>query len=129
MPNLDSGDELQIRNLLSAYAHALDGRRVDEFAELFAEDAVLTAAGKAFRGTVELRNFVQALMDRPAGMHVTVNSVLEADGEQVRVTSNFMLLSHNNGTWSVGMAGTYRDRFARRAGQWRFIYREIGFKP
>ena len=56
-----AADEHAIRNLLSRYAHLLGGRKPDAFAALFADDALLSAAGNGFR----LCGYFQHLAPRP----------------------------------------------------------------
>ena len=113
-------DELAIRNLLSRYAHMLDGREPDEFAALFADDGELSAAGNEFRGRDEIRGFVVALFDKEPGKHVTVNSDLRAaSADRVEATSDFLLLARRAGSWGIRLAGRYDDVVERdAAGVW-----------
>jgi len=124
-----AADELAIRNLLSRYAHTLDGRRADEFVALFVEDALLRAAGNEFRGREQIRGFVVSLLDKEPGKHVTVNTDLRAvSADRVEVTSDFLLLARGAESWSVGLAGRYDDVVERDAGgAWRFRTRVIVF--
>ena len=122
-------DELAIRNLLSRYAHTLDGRRADEFVALFVEDAVLRAAGNECRGREQIRGFVVSLLDKEPGKHVTVNTDLRAvSADRVEATSDFLLLARGAESWSVSRAGRYDDVVERdAAGAWRFRTRVIVF--
>jgi uncharacterized protein (TIGR02246 family) len=124
-----AADELAIRNLLSRYAHTLDGRRADEFVALFVEDALLRAAGNEFRGREQIRGFVVSLLDKEPGKHVTVNTDLRAvSADRVEATSDFLLLARGAESWSVGLAGRYDDVVERdAAGAWRFRTRVIVF--
>jgi len=122
-----AADELAIRNLLSRYAHTLDGRRADEFVALFVEDALLRAAGNEFRGREQIRGFVVSLLDKEPGKHVTVNTDLRVvSADRVEVTSDFLLLARGTESWGVGLAGRYDDVVERdAAGAWRFRTRVI----
>ena len=124
-----AANELAIRNLLSRYAHTLDGRRADEFVALFVEDALLRAAGNEFRGREQIRGFVVSLLDKEPGKHVTVNTDLRAvSADRVEATSDFMLLARGAESWSVGLAGRYDDVVERDAADvWRFRTRVIVF--
>jgi len=126
-----AADELALRNLLSRYGHTLDDRKPDEFAALFIEDALLSAAGNEFRGREQIRGFVVSLLDKEPGKHVTVNTDLRAaSADRVEVTSDFVLLARSADSWSIGRAGRY-DAVVERdaAGVWRFRTRVIVFAP
>ena len=124
-----AADELAVRNVLSRYAHLLDGREPDGFAALFTDDAVLSAAGNEFRGREQIRGFVVSLLDKQPGKHVTVNTDLRpANADRVEATSDFLLLARSAGSWSIGRAGRYDDVLERdAAGVWRFRNRVIVF--
>ena len=122
-------DELAIRNLLSRYEYTLDGRKPDEFVDLFAEDALLSAAGNEFRGREQIRGFVVSLLDKEPGKHVTISTDLRPGStDQVDATSEFVLLERNADSWGVRLAGRYDDTLERdAAGVWRFRNRVIVF--
>ena len=124
-----AADELAIRNLLARYAHMLDGRKPDEFIALFAEHALLSAAGNEFRGREPIRGFVVSLLDKEPGKHVTINTYLRAaSADQVDATSDFLLLARRADSWSISLAGRYDDVLERDAvGVWRFRTRVIVF--
>src|SRR5262249_17861800 len=122
-------DEQGVRNLLARYAHTLDARAADDFAALFADNAVFTVPGRTFEGSAGARSFAAALKDSPPGKHVTINSALarEADGSYTAV-SDFMLLKREGQAWSVGLVWHYHDVLVRNAaGRWQFQKREIRF--
>jgi uncharacterized protein (TIGR02246 family) len=126
-PAIGAADELAVRNLLSRYAHLLDGRKPDEFAALFADDALLSAAGNELRGREQIRGFVVSLLDKAPGKHVTVNTDLRpASAHRVEATSDFVLLARHADSWSIARAGRYDDVLERdAAGVWRFRTRVI----
>jgi uncharacterized protein (TIGR02246 family) len=126
---IEAADELAVRNLLSRYAHLLDGREPDEFAALFAADALLSAPGNELRGREQIRGFVVSLLDKTPGKHVTFNTDLRpASADRVEATSDFVLLARHADSWSIGRAGRYDDVLERdAAGVWRFRTRVIVF--
>jgi len=124
-----AADELAIRNLLSRHVHLLDGRKPDEFAALFADDALLSAAWERVPRARADSRIVVSLLDKAPGKHVTVKTDLRpASVARVDATSEFVLLARHADSWSIGLAGRYDDVLERdAAGVWRFRKRVIVF--
>lgn len=123
---LDRNDLLE---LVNRYARGLDRCDVDALHDVFFDDAqvdMISHAGSA-------RDFVvitlEALRENAVmSSHLTSNSIFEIEGD--RAIGESYLIS-----WSVMKAdgqpvpathiGRYLDRFERRDGVWKFIYRKV----
>ena len=125
-------DPDHIRNLLYAYADAIDSRDLDALRELFADAVVHLTEGREWRGEraggsadapVPWKPASPALHPR-ATKHVVTNARIEVSGAGATSTSYFTVL-HGTATLplQVVMAGRYQDTFARHEGTWRFASR------
>jgi 3-phenylpropionate/cinnamic acid dioxygenase small subunit len=127
-----SDDVSEVRRLLAQYCDLMDDRRYVEWSELFAADGVWELGGKQYRGPSETRAYMdQLLKDRPQRRtrHANTNALIELDGAQGRVTSDYaMLASEPEGApWTVVALGRYFDRVLRKAdGSWQFTERRLG---
>jgi 3-phenylpropionate/cinnamic acid dioxygenase small subunit len=122
-----------MRRLLAQYCQLMDDRRYVEWSQLFADDGVWELGGHAYRGPTETQAFMdQLLRDRPHRhtKHVNTNLVIELDGAQGRVTSDYvMLASEPDGSpWTIVATGRYFDRVVQRADDqgWQFAERRLG---
>jgi hypothetical protein len=130
----DGDDDVrQVRRLLALYCQLLDQRRYSEWSGLFTADGVWALGGKEYRGPSETQAYMdQLLRDRPQRrtQHVNSNVLVELDGPQGRVTSDFaMLASEPDGApWKVVALGRYFDRVVRRpdGSGWQFAERRLG---
>lgn len=142
-------DKEAIRDVISAYAHAIDRRRWDMMDRLFHPDATFGF------GPIEgdWRSFVEqarSIIDPCVATHHQLGQVLIAfSGTDAADTETYMTAMHiippgypvpafpdRGRNYSAVIAGRYVDRFERRAGQWRIArrqgiydwreYREIG---
>jgi 3-phenylpropionate/cinnamic acid dioxygenase small subunit len=123
-----------ITTLLYRYAELMDAADFDAVAELFA-DAVLTnegvdgeiTGGEAISGLYRRTNRVHddgTLRTR----HVTSNIIVDIDEDAGTATARSVFVVFQQ-TPKVPLqpivSGSYRDRFARMAGEWRFSHRHI----
>jgi hypothetical protein len=118
----------EIRQLVAAYAHAVDRGRFDDLVELFTADGVLEAgAGSGASGRDAIRAFL-AGVDGPDGdspalayiRHHVSNVVIHIDGrERARAESYFFVVTDRGPDhW-----GRYRDDLAYDGARWRFARR------
>ncbi len=119
-----------IRDLVAAYAQAVDGGRLDELIELFTPDGVLeTPDTEAHRGRAAIRARIagaqHALADTTASalirhhvsnLRIVVTGPQDATGEAYF----FVLTAHGPDHW-----GRYRDRYTLVDGRWRFAHRRV----
>jgi ketosteroid isomerase-like protein len=120
-------DEEAIRNLMADYCQLVDDERFDAFAELFTDDAVVTAklAGTTYRGPDEIRGFLERQPPHKRGLHVTVNHHIEVDGDAARASADFfVVVSRPEGLHLLGM-GRYDDELVRQGGRWKFKVRHV----
>lgn len=126
MPGPDPAVLAGVQDLLARYARAIDDRRLDDCAALFAEDAVLVVNGQRHDGRPAIRAWMDELAKNPAGRHLTVNVVVEAGGaDGAGAVSDVAYLRRGDGGWQVAVAGRYTDEVAVLDGHWRFVRRDI----
>jgi 3-phenylpropionate/cinnamic acid dioxygenase small subunit len=119
--------EGQIEHLLAAYCHALDERNFEIMAELFTEDAVVTAriAGGAYRGRNAICEYLKSHPTYMRGLHLTVNPEIDVDDNGGIVRSDFVVISPRPSESLVVAWGWYRDLVIKEDGRWRFRERHI----
>jgi uncharacterized protein (TIGR02246 family) len=134
-------DQDQIRNLMSRYVYALDGKDAESYALVFAPDAVLVYGGGEAHGRDTMRQMVKGLRERelaargqdssaprPArARHFMTNLVIEVDGDRARVKDYWMHLYNNNAerTPVVTSYGHGENELVKIDGEWLIAYRRI----
>jgi hypothetical protein len=94
-----------IRELMAAYAMALDACRFADVAACFAPDGV--------KG------------EGPQRKHYITNIIIKVDGDTASAVSDYLVVRESaNGLLPV-MGGTYRDQFVKTAAGWRFSRKEL----
>jgi ketosteroid isomerase-like protein len=121
------GDELEIRRTLAEYCHLCDDGDFDGLLALFAPDAVLVHGTVQASGHAEIRAFFVERQGRPEqrGKHLTVNTVVDVDGDHAEALSDFLYLQLVGGDVMPGSSGRYRDDLVRLDGGWCFARRQI----
>lgn len=119
-----------MRAVLAGYCQCCDDGRFEEWAQLFAEDAVVEVLGNRHVGRGAARAFIEAAQPPEArGKHLTLNSLIEvSDGEPATASavSDFAWLAKRPEGFAVTQAGRYEDTFrCDRDGRWRFTSRKI----
>lgn len=121
-------DREALRELRARYTHTYDGGRLDDFADLFTEDAALQLGPLGFvRGRGTIREALAPAMAAAAfAVHFTTDEVTEFTGEDTaRGISRFAV--HYGRAPDMEGAGTYHDEYVRTAQGWRFARRAISF--
>jgi SnoaL-like domain len=120
----------QIRNLMFAYAEAVDRGNFDRLSELFAHGTLRLGGGPGVSGTdagAFIRDAVIVYDDgTPRTKHVTTNIAIEVDDANGRATAHsyVMALQHIPGRGiEVILSSRYEDTFERVGGVWRFADR------
>ncbi len=126
-------DELEIRNLLSRLAQlADDAEDLDEYLQLFTEDAVWEAARFGVKkGREEIR--VGAEERRAGGTsgpgthtrHLITTSVIQVDGDAATGRSVFLYLVDTQTHPALSMIGVYEDILRRTSDGWKLAHRRI----
>lgn len=131
---MNADTKLEIHELLSRSAYALDERDLDMLADTFAEDAsfVIRIAGApedvAFQGREAIMGLMRDSMEtqQDKRRHVVTNLFFEvAANDRAEVISNVTITSVENGTIRLVTSGLYRDRVLLHRGQWRIARRLI----
>lgn len=120
----------RIRETLRLYAILLDDGRVDEFLDLFTEDAVFTADVFVYEGHDEIR---QELADKPRrpGKHLPFPALIELEsGTRARAWSDFLRVKiereDDPTAWAITSIGRYYDVLVKGDdGRWRFQRRDV----
>lgn len=125
-------DELEIRNTIARIAMLADHGDLDEYQELFAEDAVWDFPLGARQGRADIRAGAE---ERRAGgvtgpgsatRHVITNVCVTVDGSDTATAdSYFVFFQQTTTTPTVFNMGHYHDTFEREGGTWRLARRAI----
>jgi ketosteroid isomerase-like protein len=110
----------EIRQLLARYGHLGDSLDASALVECFTEDCVVDANGVRYVGHDGIRESLEAYRPIYAVTplrHVTVNVVIDVNGDEAEANSYFMLIATGTAP-SVWRMGTYRDRLRRVDGRW-----------
>jgi hypothetical protein len=123
--------ELQARDaigrLLSLYGQLLDDLRLDEWGQLFTEDAIWRILSVTFRGRQDIVKGVGGMEpDHPGFVkHLTFPPVIDFESDtRARVWADQMALTSHSDGWLVAAAGRYHDVVVLDEGRWRFASRE-----
>lgn len=109
-----------IRNTVGRYCQFLDDGRVDDVAELFAENGVLDIA--AFGIKQQGRAAIAAQLrqtSRPGvkGVHATFNPIIEIAGEAATGSFDYVWIDFE-GAPRIGLGGRYVFKLVRNAQSW-----------
>jgi len=112
----------EIRNTLALYCQHSDDARVDELVALFAAEGVFSAPGTEIRGREALREMFAGQL--PAhGRHVTLNTVVNRDGERAHCVSDMFFISLPDNT--IRVVGRYDDELVLNDGRWLIARRDF----
>lgn len=134
---LTSDDKEAIREVIAAYAHAIDRRRWDMMENLFHDDGTF-GFGPFQGGWREFVGRASAVIGACTATHHHLGQILIGPGEQPNIAhaETYMTAMHIvpagyteeafpdwGEEYSATIAGRYVDRFERRAGSWRIAHR------
>jgi 3-phenylpropionate/cinnamic acid dioxygenase small subunit len=127
-------DEAQIRRTMAKTLLALDGRRFEEYSEMFTEDAVVTTQmGQADvihqvgRAAIFKAISSGAVSKNPQmhRKHVHPNIVIDVNGDQATVVADLLMFTQmSDEPYSIRI-GEYHDLLVRHEGRWLFKNRQI----
>jgi|SRR5581483_7317101 len=127
-------DREAIRALFVEYGRTLDNRDFAGFAQLFASDGEFVGGGGA---SAKGREAVGALLERlittnypdskGRNFHMFFNESITVAGEEATAVSKgaFVSAGGRGSRPELLQVATYRDRFVKEDGRWRFKRREI----
>ena len=118
-----------IRELMAAYAQALDGCRFADVAACFAPDGEWTTDYGAARGPAEIEAFIRGIVpvkgEGPQRKHYITNIIVTVDGERASAVSDYLIIRESENGLIPVMGGTYKDRFVKTPAGWRFSHKEL----
>ena len=112
-------DELALQRLLAEYCQRIDGADFTATAALFTEDGSFTFGDETATGRSAVAEWWEA--NQPPhrrGKHLSVNPIVDVDGDRADVSSDFAFVRFIKGVLTVEVAGRYVDRCVRVDGSW-----------
>jgi hypothetical protein len=117
----------EIQRVIALFGQLLDDLRLEEWGELFAEDAVWSLPTVSFKGRAEIVKGVGAMEPSEPGRvkHITFTPIIEFESEhRAHAWTDLLALTRSeDGAWSIAAAGRYYDTLEFVRGRWRFISR------
>jgi uncharacterized protein (TIGR02246 family) len=118
-----------IRELMAAYAQALDACRFADVAACFAPDGEWTTDYGAARGPAEIEAFIRGIVpvkgEGPQRKHYITNIIIKVDGDTASAVSDYLIVREAGTGLIPVMGGTYRDKFVKTPAGWRFSRKEL----
>ena len=105
----------EARNLIAAYARAVDSQDIDALGQVFGKHAVLRSRDRRHEGIDEIEAFFRAefAVNPCANRHFVSNvRVTDATPDAASVSAYFIFVTASGGTSIVGW-GSYADRMTR----------------
>jgi len=118
-----------IRELMAAYAQALDACRFADVAACFAADGEWTTYYGAARVPAEIEAFIRGIVpvkgEGPQRKHYITNIIVAVDGDTASAVSDYLVVREAGPGLIPVMGGTYRDKFVKTPAGWRFSRKEL----
>ena len=117
----------EIGRLMALYGQLLDDLRLEEWGELFTDDAIWRIPSVTFEGRAAIVEGVGAMEPPHPGRvkHVSFTPVIDFESEtRARAWTDQIALHCPDETWVVVAAGRYHDVVVLEGGRWRFASRE-----
>ncbi len=126
-------DERAIENLVARYALLVDDGDFHGLGQLLADCTFTLGPGASVHGAQAIEQLARDALQThddgtPRTRHVTTNLFIEIDddGAGAHAQSYYTVLqSLPDFPLQAIAAGTYRDRFEKRGGSWRFVERSV----
>lgn len=118
-----------IRRTIAIYAQLLDSGRIEEWSQLFTDDARFRVYGRSYVGRDEIRREIGGMQppaNRPA-KHVCLVPVidLERDDRALAWTDFAAFGTSESGRVEIATIARYYDELVREGERWRFGSRAI----
>jgi uncharacterized protein (TIGR02246 family) len=123
---LTAQDRLAILDVVTRADEAAGRRDADAYVALFTDDAVLDGAQGNHAGRAALRAAVGPVWaaEGPATLHLTLNPVVEEDGDQAVVRSVLMIVSPAPAP-QIRTVAAITQHLRREAAGWRIARRTV----
>lgn len=124
-------DKDQIRELLANYCFYSDGGQADKHISLFTEDCELDLGMLGhIHGRQELLELQRKKGGKPTPIrHLTINIVIEVDGDRATARSYVLVLNTQGETPAIVLIGHYFDSLVKQDGRWLFRHRVLSTEP
>jgi uncharacterized protein (TIGR02246 family) len=119
-------EELDLRDLLTRYAWALDRRDLEAVMSYFHDDCVVVNPRGSYAGREAIRANYEHLMPRGELLyHLTGNVAVQLLGEaEATMAAYFFSIVRSDGA-DQAVTGTYDDRLVKADGRWQIVERRI----
>lgn len=126
-------DDAEIRNVVARVALLADEGDLEEYVDLFADDALWEMPGSAIQGRENL--LAGAIERRAAGTvgpgsntrHVITTQAVAVDGDEAVSDVYWQFWVNTASEPSIALFGRYRDRLVRTDGGWKLAHRAISY--
>ena len=110
-----------IRRLMAIYAQLLDSKRLAEWGELFAPDAVFQVWGQVWRGRDAIVAGIGGMQPDMPGKHIILTPVVDLKGpDRAFAWTDLSAFASSEEGISIATIGRYHDELVRLDGRWRF---------
>jgi ketosteroid isomerase-like protein len=125
---LSAADRLEILEVITRADSAATRRDADAYVELFTEDAVLDGEQGRHAGREALRASVGPVWaaEGPASLHLTLNPVVEEDGEAGAVARSVLLIVDPGPPPAIRTAALITQTLRRTGRSWQISRRTVG---
>jgi uncharacterized protein (TIGR02246 family) len=120
-----------VRHLIASQTQLRDDMELDQWAENWADDAVLVSGGSEHRGRAAIRAAAgPADPSREwASIHFLSEPAIVVDGERAQATTDFVqIVARPDGDLAIRGVYRYHDQFVQRDGRWYFSHRRATVK-
>lgn len=115
-----------IRRLMAVYAQLIDSRRLDEWGQLFTEDAVFQVWGQSWRGREAIVAAIGGMQPDWPGKHVVLTPVIDLHPpDRALVWTDLASFSSSEDGISIATIGRYHDELVEQDGRWRIERRAV----
>lgn len=119
-------DELAVRRILATYCHRCDDGDFARLVDLFALDGSVAFGDDVVTGRDSLTTwFAKRQPPERRGKHLTLNIVVDVDGDTATAVSDYVFLRLIDGVITPAIAGRYRDSLRRDSARWVIERRDI----
>ncbi|HTM96401.1 MAG TPA: nuclear transport factor 2 family protein [Croceibacterium sp.] len=125
-------DREAIRDVLLEYGRAFDERRLEDYANLFADNGEWVGGPTVVKGPAEVLEMVKrTVAELPTApgarnFHVMTNMMVAVDGDTAAAWSRYTFyMPGADGQPDPVVTGVYDDKLVRVAGQWKFLSRTL----
>lgn len=114
-------DHYALQRLKYRYCYCIDEKRVEEFVELFTDDAVVDfATREPYAGRAEIRRFIEEHVTESAyTAHLATNPLLTVDTDTATGKWDYLVFLSSEDECEMGQ-GVYHETYRRIDDAWKF---------